>query len=43
MLTRLCGDYFTIYTNIESLCYTPETNTLCINYTSILKMQKKRS
>ena len=23
-----CGDHFTIYTNIGSLRYTPETNTL---------------
>lgn len=21
-----CGDYFALYTNIESLCCTPETN-----------------
>ena len=28
------GDHFTIYTNIKSLCCTPETNiTLYINYT----------
>ena len=30
------GDYFEIYTNIKSLCCTPETNTiLCVNYFSI--------
>ena len=23
------GDYFAIYTNMESLCCTPETNILC--------------
>ena len=36
MLTRLivmvnqtyCGGYFAIYTNIESLCGTPETNVM---------------
>ena len=31
-----CGDHFTIYTNIKSLYYTPETNIiLYANYTSI--------
>ena len=29
------GDHFTLYRNIESLCCTPETNTLYVNYTSI--------
>ena len=30
-----CGDHFTIYTNIESLCCTSEANTmLYINYIS---------
>ena len=23
-----CGDHFTLYTNIESLCRTPETNRI---------------
>ena len=33
-----CDDHFTIYTNIESLCYTPETNiTFYIKYMPILK------
>ena len=42
MLTRFCGDYFTVYINIESLYYTPEIDImLCILYFSILKMQKK--
>lgn len=41
MLTRLCGDYSAIYTNTESLYYTPETDIkLHVNYTSILKMKK---
>lgn len=31
MLTN-CGDHFTIYTNIESLCYTLETNIMFVNY-----------
>ena len=31
-----CGDHFAIYTNIKSLCCTPETNImLYVNYTSI--------
>ena len=35
MLTRHCGDHFAIYTNIESVCYIPETNImLYINYIS---------
>ena len=30
-----CGDHFTIYTNIEALCCTPETNKMLnVNYTS---------
>ena len=32
--TRFGGHNFTVYTNIESLCYTPETNTFYVNYTS---------
>ena len=24
-----CGDHFTIYTNIKSLCHTPEINIIC--------------
>ena len=33
-----CGDHFTIYTNIKSLCCTPETNIMqYVNYISILK------
>ena len=39
MLTRptMCSDHFRAYTNIESLCYLPETNIIfCVNYTSIL-------
>ena len=28
MLTRHCGDHFAIYTNIKSLCCTPETNIM---------------
>ena len=26
LTTCICGDHFTIYTNIKSLCCTPETN-----------------
>ena len=37
-----CGD-FTIYTNIKSLCCTPETNIMLdVNYTSIKKKKKKK-
>ena len=36
-----CGDRFAVYTNIGSLCCTPETNTmLYVNYTSFKKMNK---
>ena len=31
------GDHFTICINIESLCCTPATNMLCVDYISILK------
>ena len=26
-----CGDHFAIYTNVESLCRTPETNTMYVD------------
>ena len=32
-----CDDHFTVYTNIESLCCTPETN---VSYTSIYFCKK---
>ena len=33
-------DYSAIYTNIESLCYTPETDIMFyVNYTSIKKLK----
>ena len=38
-----CGEYFATYTNIESLCCTPETYImLYVNYVSIkiLKIKK---
>lgn len=35
-----CGEYFIMYTNVKSLCYTPETNLiLCQLY---FKWKKKR-
>lgn len=38
MLTRHCGDHFTMYKNIKSLCCTLRTNIiLYFNYTSIQK------
>lgn len=37
-----CGDYHAMYTNVESLCCTPETNTmLYCNYTAIKKKKKR--
>lgn len=34
------GDYFAMYTNIESLCCTPVTNIMFyVNYTSMTKKQ----
>ena len=38
MFTRHCSYHSIMYTNIKSLCYTPETNVLCLNYTSIKNM-----
>lgn len=35
-----CGDNFTMYTNIESLYCTPETQLLYLNYISIIKKTK---
>ena len=38
-----CDDNFAIYTDIESLCCTPETNIMLnVNYTSI-KINSKKS
>ena len=35
MLTGLCGDFFTKYTNIRSLCCIPEVKIMLnVNYTS---------
>ena len=35
-----CVDHFTVYTNNESLCCSPETNIiLYVNYTSIIKIK----
>ena len=45
MITGLNGDHFpvyTIYTNIKSLCHTPETNImLYVNYTQFFKKTGK--
>ena len=35
-----CGDHFAIYTNIKSLCCTPETKICYVNYTSMKKKEK---
>lgn len=32
-----CGEHLVIYIIVKSLCYTPETNTLYINYVSVKK------
>ena len=38
-----CGDHLAIYTYIDSLCYTPETNImLYVNYISIKKIKEKK-
>ena len=38
-----CGDHFNIYTNIESLCRTAETNLmLYVNFISIKKTQQTK-
>lgn len=38
-----CGEHFTKYTNIESLCCTPETNImLYVSYTSIKTKTKPK-
>ena len=43
MNVNYCGANFIIYTNIESLCCTPETNTmLYVNYTSTFKKKVKK-
>lgn len=31
------SDHFAVYTKIESLCYTPETNIMCFNHISSKK------
>lgn len=40
MVTRHCSDHFAVYTNIESLHYTPETN---VSYMSVIPQFYKRS
>lgn len=36
-----CGDQFTAYTNVESLCWIHETNIILhVNYTSIKKKER---
>ena len=38
-----CGDHFTMYTNIKSLCCTPGTNImLCVSYSSVKTTTKHR-
>ena len=34
-----CGDHFTIYTNIESLCHTTETNIMLYVYYTPIKIR----
>lgn len=34
-----CGDYLAIYKNIESLCFTTETNIMCVNCTSVKRIR----
>ena len=42
MLTRHCGDLFTVYVYLKSLCGTPETDaTLCVNYITTNKQTNK--
>lgn len=36
-----CGDHFSIYTNIETLGCTPETNTLHVNQNSLKNKKSK--
>ena len=38
MFTRHCCYHFTVYTNIKSVCYIPETDIFCLNYTSVKNM-----
>ena len=41
MISTYHGNQFIPYTNIESVCYMPETNKLLhVNYSSILKKEK---
>ena len=39
-----CGDHFTVYTNIERLRHTPETNIMfmSITYISMISKRKKK-
>ena len=39
MVTRLIVINFVMYTNVKSLCCTPEINTMCINYTFLEKIK----
>lgn len=38
-----CAVYFTIYTNVDLLCYTPDTNVmLYVNCISVKKLSTKK-
>lgn len=34
-----CGNHFATYTNIKWLCYIPQADIMCVNYTSIKKKE----
>ena len=41
-INQTYGDHFPMYTNNEALYYTPDTNILNVNYTSIKKEKEKK-
>lgn len=38
-VNQTCGNHFTMHTDIKSLCRTPEMNTLCVKYVTILQKE----
>lgn len=38
-----CGEPSLLDRVVESVCCTPETNTICVNYTSVKKIKTYRS
>lgn len=41
-ITYICCDHFTIFINVKSLCYPPETNVICPLYSELKKKKTNK-